>query len=67
MNPRELFKRKLTIGTTIAAIEVNNDTYCLQKMNGKVPLEPIAYLYWPCVSECTMVTIVYKRNWVSLK
>ena len=35
---RELFYRKSTIGTTIATIEVNNDTYCLQKRIGKFPL-----------------------------
>ena len=29
--------RKSTIGTSIAAIEVNNDMYCLQKTNRKVP------------------------------
>ena len=30
--------RMSTIGTTIAAIEVNNDTYCLQKGIEKFPL-----------------------------
>ena len=33
-----LFYRKSTIGTTIAAIEANNDTYCLQKRIEKFPL-----------------------------
>ena len=35
------FYRKLTIGTTITAIEANNDTYCLQKRIEKFPLECI--------------------------
>ena len=30
------FYRKSTTGTTIAAIEANNDTYCLQKTYRKV-------------------------------
>ena len=32
------FYRKSTMEKTIRAIEANNDTYCLQKTNRKVPL-----------------------------
>ena len=37
----DFFYWKSTIGTTIAAIEANNDTYCLQKRIEKFPLRAI--------------------------
>ena len=37
-NSRKFFYQKSTIGTAIAAIEVNNDMYCFQKGIEKFPL-----------------------------
>ena len=41
---RELFYRKSTIGTIIAAIEANKDMYCLQKRIEKFLLNTIKIL-----------------------
>ena len=39
----EFFLSKVNNRKTIAAIEANNETYCLQKLIEKFPLETISY------------------------
>ena len=41
----DFFYRKSTIGTTIAAIDAHNETYCLQKRIEKFPLNLNSHTY----------------------